>query len=103
VASLAPVTEEIRFITRDECTEFLTTLRHGFGLDPPSDDPEARIARLLGVMPLETMIAAFDRGRIVATLAAFDLELTVPGGVAPMAGTTMVTVQPTAAAAFSLG
>lgn len=39
--------------------------------------------------------AAYDAGTPVATAGAFDLELTVPGAVLPVAGVTWVSVQPT--------
>ncbi len=40
-------------------------------------------------------IGTFDGDRLVGTAAAFSYELTVPGGVLPAAGVTMVGVHPT--------
>lgn len=73
---------------------FRDRLARGFGgdIDEKDQDPTSFLARL----PLERTQAAFDAGEIVGTLGAFGFDVTVPGGSAvPMAGTTMVTVQPT--------
>jgi predicted acetyltransferase len=43
----------------------------------------------------ERAIAAYDGDRIVGTAGIFSLELTVPGGVLPAAGVTIVGVHPT--------
>ena len=51
--------------------------------------------RFVALFPLENNLAAFDDERIVATFGSFNMDLTVPGGAVPMAGTTIVTVQPT--------
>ncbi len=40
-------------------------------------------------------VAAYDGDRIVGTAGAFGYELTIPGGVLPAAGVTIVGVQPT--------
>ena len=40
-------------------------------------------------------IAAYDGKRIVGTAGAFSFELSIPGGVVPAAGVTIVGVQPT--------
>jgi predicted acetyltransferase len=40
-------------------------------------------------------VAAYDGGRIVGTAGIFSFELTVPGGVLPAAGVTIVGVHPT--------
>lgn len=43
----------------------------------------------------ERAVAAFDGGRPVAFSAAYEFELTVPGGAVPTAGVTWVAVLPT--------
>ena len=90
--TLAAVTE-IRFITTDEVPEFRRSIAFGFGGDAVEE--EGADERFLELFPLETIIGAFDHGRVVATFGSFDVDVTVPGGSLPMAGTTIVTVQPT--------
>ncbi len=86
---------EIRFITDEEREAFRLAVIHGFGGDPePSDDTADERFWLLN--PLQTCIAAFDRGKVVATFNSFDLEIAVPGErMVAMAGTSHVTVHPT--------
>jgi predicted acetyltransferase len=84
---------EIRFITDDEVPAFHRAIPFGFGDDLTEE--EGADDRFREIFPLETCIAAFDDGRIVATFGSFDFDVTVPGGTVPMAGTTIVTVQPT--------
>jgi predicted acetyltransferase len=62
-----------------------------FGFDPSPELAE-RFAR---VAEIDRLRAAFDGERIVATFGAYSLQLTVPGGVLPAAGTTVVAVMPT--------
>ncbi len=88
-----PVVTEIRFITEDEVPAFLRAVPFGFGDDLKEDDGTDQ--RFRETFPLETCIAAFEGDRIVATFGSFDFDVTVPGGTVPMAGTTIVTVQPT--------
>jgi len=83
---------EITFITKEEIHDFRQAVSAGFGGDASDGDGEDE--RFLSVFPLETCFAAFDHGRMVGTFGSFDLELTVPGGSVPMAGTTVVTVHP---------
>ena len=87
-----------RPITGDEVPTFLTRLRRGFGQDPSGDDVEAdrEVERFRAVAPLDRTVAAFDGDEMVGTLATFPFEVAVPGSAGlAMAGTTMVTVQPT--------
>src|SRR3954454_24708837 len=56
---------------------------------------EARIERFAKVLPLERMHAAFADGEIVGGAGAFPFELSVPGGVLPCGGVTVVGVYPT--------
>jgi predicted acetyltransferase len=84
---------EIRFITDDEIPAFRRAVAFGFGDDLTEE--EGGDDRFRETFPLETCIAAFDDGQIVATFGSFDFDVTIPGGTLPMAGTTIVTVQPT--------
>jgi predicted acetyltransferase len=60
---------------------------------PPLD--EARIERFAKVLPFERMHAAWEDGRVVGGAGAFAFDLSVPGGVLPCAGVTVVGVYPT--------
>jgi predicted acetyltransferase len=85
---------EIRFIEPDELAAYRQAISFGFGDDGEPD--EEREAHFAAVNPVETSIAAFDRGRMVATFGSYDLDLTLPGGsTVALAGTTHVTVHPT--------
>ena len=85
---------EIRFIEPDEIGQYRRAIGRGFGFDPVGGDDDVRHFEAL--FPVETSIAAFDRGHLVATFGSFDLDITVPGqATVATAGTTVVTVQPT--------
>ena len=85
---------EIRFITDDEVPAFHRAVPFGFGDDLTEE--EGTHERFRELFPLETCIGAFEGDRVVATFGSFDFDVTVPGGATvPMAGTTIVTVQPT--------
>jgi predicted acetyltransferase len=60
--------------------------------EPPRDDDFEPWQRLFEP---DRAIAAYDGDRIVGTAGAFGYQLTVPGGVLPAAGVTIVGVQPT--------
>ena len=82
----------IRPIADSELVAFHRAVNRGFGGDPRPKEDEALIAKILEP---SRSIATFDGDSIVGTCAAFSLDLTVPGVVLPMGGTTMVTVHPT--------
>lgn len=85
---------EIRAIREDEADLFRARLSRAFGAD--LDDDDGSRERFLELFELDRTVAAFDRGDIIGTGGALSFDLTVPGGaVVPMAGTTVVTVQPT--------
>ncbi len=84
---------EIRFITHDDVPAFRRAIAFGFGEDPTEE--EGGDDRFRETIPLQTCIGAFENGRVVATFGSLDFDLTVPVGTLPMAGTTIVTVQPT--------
>lgn len=83
---------QVRTIRPGEVSAFRAALMRAFGGDAVTGDEED--ARFRSVLDPARMIAAFDGGDIVGTTAAFSFEVTVPGAVVPMAGLTMVTVQP---------
>jgi predicted acetyltransferase len=62
-----------------------------FGMEPTDE----RMERFSRNLPLERMHAAFEAGDIVGGAGAFSFELTVPGGVVPTAGVTVVGTYPT--------
>lgn len=85
---------DVRPITESEADLFLARLYSAFGGDPDSDDGARE--RFLELFELERTVAVFEGQDIVGTGGAFSLGLTVPGGATvPMAGTTIITVQPT--------
>jgi predicted acetyltransferase len=85
------VTLTVRPITAAEAPLFCARMARGFGSDARDDDHE----RLLAILAPERTSCAFAGAELVGTCAAFTFDLTVPGGALPMAGTTMITVQPT--------
>ena len=66
-------------------------ISHYFG-GGPDDERAERFAK---VLPLERMHAAFDGDAVVGGAGAFPFQLTVPGGVVPCGGVTVVGVLPT--------
>ena len=89
---------EVRGIEPHEVPAFRAAVAFGFGADvlPEAELTPEAIEGFRAIAPLESMLVAVDGGRVVATFASRDFNLAVPGGATvPMAGTTMVTVQPT--------
>lgn len=82
---------EFRSIDENEFEEFIRAVERGFGGHPTPE--EIAIERSVAEIPRN--MVAIDRGRFVGTTGAYTFELTVPGGVAPMAGVTAVAVNPT--------
>ncbi len=82
---------ELRQPTADEMHRFHCAEGIPFGYDPAPEATE----RALKILEPDRLRAAYDGAQIVATFGAFSLQLTVPGGVVPTAGTTAVTVLPT--------
>jgi predicted acetyltransferase len=62
-----------------------------FGNEP---DPE-KTERFSRVLPLDRMHAAWEDGQIVGGAGAFPFTMSVPGGLLPCGGTTVVGVAPT--------
>ena len=82
----------IRSITADEVRAFLRATELTYGYDIEN---EGRIERFASLFEPDRSQAAFDGDAIVGTLGTFSLEMTVPGGTMPCAGTTIVSVLPT--------
>jgi predicted acetyltransferase len=81
----------LRPIDRSEFPEFYRVLSEAFLQDPHDGDRES----LGTVFEPERSLAAFDDGQIVSTAGIYTRDLTVPGGPRPIAGVTVVSVQPT--------
>ncbi len=62
-----------------------------FGERPRAED----LANWERIFETERAIGAYDGDRVVGTAGAFSFELTIPGGVLPAAGVTIVGVHPT--------
>jgi predicted acetyltransferase len=82
---------EIRPVTRDEVEAFLRTFEGSFHEDPHPED----IKLFSELVEPERTLVAVDGDAMVATAGIFTRELTVPGGVVPVAGVTLVGVLPT--------
>jgi predicted acetyltransferase len=84
---------EIRTVTNvDELRDAAAPFVHYFGRERPDEE---WAERWLKNFTLERMHAAFEGGAIVGGAGAVALQLTVPGGVLPTAGVTVVGVLPT--------
>ncbi len=87
---MTPVVRTCR--SAEELQRAAGAIVHYFGRDRPDD---AWAERWLKNFELERMHAAFDGDAIVGGAGAFSFRLTVPGGVLPAAGVTIVGVLPT--------
>jgi predicted acetyltransferase len=82
----------VRPIEESEFDTFRAKMARGFGADlNPKDEP----VFLREIIEFDRTVAAFDGDELVGTGGAFSFDVTVPGGVLPMAGTTIISVQPT--------
>jgi predicted acetyltransferase len=85
---------EIRTITDDDAELFRIRASRGFGNDADTD--EASMQRFKEIFDYDRTFGVFDGDDMIGTGGALSLGVTVPGGAElPMAGTTVVTVQPT--------
>lgn len=82
---------ELRPVDRTELPAFHRCFAEVFGEDPRDEDRE----RFGWVFEPERSLAVLDANEIVATAGAYTRDLTVPGGPRPVAGVTVVSVQPT--------
>jgi predicted acetyltransferase len=84
---------EIRTVANvEQLRDAVAAITHYFGRDKPD---EQWAERWLKNFELERMHAAFDGDTIVGGAGALTLQMTVPGGVLPTAGVTVVAVLPT--------
>src|SRR5439155_21470077 len=81
---------EIRPIAEDEVDRYVTAIESAFHVIPSTED--LRHSRAL--LEPERTLAVFDGPDVVGSTAAYSLQLTVPGGIVPMAGVTAVAVLP---------
>ena len=81
----------IRPVTEAEYEAYGKCLAPAFGGDYDQDEQ----ARERELIPLAETLAAFEGDRLVGTEGAFRMTVTIPGGEAPMAGVTSVSVLPT--------
>jgi predicted acetyltransferase len=56
---------------------------------------EERIERFRRLMPLDRMFGAFDDAEVIGGAGSFPFQFSVPGGILPCAGVTVVGVSPT--------
>ncbi len=85
---------EIRPIVAEEVPAFRRLVNRAFGGDATED--EAAQARFLDQVDLGRTYVPFEGDELVGTAAAFNFEVSLPGGIATeMAGLTMVSVLPT--------
>jgi len=82
----------VRPVTDEEYPAFAKAVFQGFSDDLQDGD---FVDGFKTVLPIDQTLAAFDGAEIVGTFGSYSLEITVPGGSVPMAGTTVVTVFPT--------
>ena len=83
---------EIRIPTEDHWLELVAVDARAFGWVPN----EKEIAQRRPLMDLTRFRIAVDRGRIVAVVGSFALDMTLPGGATiPASGTTWVSVSAT--------
>jgi len=75
----------------DEFRDAVFAIGQYFALDPM----EERMERFSRNLPIERVHAARESGKIVGGAGAFPFEMTVPGGVVPTAGVTVVGTYPT--------
>jgi predicted acetyltransferase len=75
----------------EEFSQAVFAIGQYFGMEPT----EERMERFSKNLPIERMHAARESGVTVGGAGAFPFELTVPGGVVPTAGVTVVGTFPT--------
>ncbi len=88
------MTIEIRTLEFERRNELRLGTAYAFGWDEAQieGDPDPDFDALHEV---DRARAALDGNQVVGTLTVYSLEMTVPGGTLPTAGTTGVTVHPT--------
>jgi predicted acetyltransferase len=81
----------LRPVTPDEFEAFGEVLSQAFNESPW---PAEAIAQERSVFEFDRSLAAFDGDVIVGTAGAYSFQLTVPGGIAGVAGVSFVSVLP---------
>ena len=76
----------------EEVKHAIAPIAYYFGRSAPDEN---LAERLTGVLPAQRVYAAWEGGRAVGGLGAFQFQLTVPGGRVPAAGVTIAGVLPT--------
>ncbi|HDH03718.1 MAG TPA: GNAT family N-acetyltransferase, partial [Actinobacteria bacterium] len=86
-----PTMLKFRHVREEELDAFWDAMSVAFAFDRDKEDED----HIYKIFEKDRMIAAFDESHLVGTFGAFSLNMTVPGGALPTAGTTIVTVLPT--------
>ena len=81
----------IRPARPEEIPSFSETLGLSFGFDSNAENLE----HFEQLLELDRTRCAFDGSSLVGTSGVYSLDLTVPGGSLPTAGTTLIAVRPT--------
>jgi predicted acetyltransferase len=82
---------EVRRARPEEFTSGIAPVSHYFGSAPT----EENVRRFARVLRPERMHLAEEDGQVVGGASAFEFQFTVPGGIVPCAGVTVVGVLPT--------
>lgn len=81
----------IRALTQEELPEAIRAFQLLFGDEPNEQSQAAEIDPL----DASRCLGAFDQGRIVGHVGIYPLDITVPGGIAPLCAITLVFVDTT--------
>ncbi len=85
------MTLEVQVLGADRVRTAWEVLGTAFSAPPRVEDEQTE----MGVVDPQRFYAAVDGSDVVGTCGSFDLAMTVPGGVRPVAGVTWVAVLPT--------
>jgi predicted acetyltransferase len=85
------VTTTLRTLTPDDLDGAWEVLSHAFGGPTSPEDTKFEFP----LVDPKRFYGTYDGDRMVATGGSFDLAMTVPGGVRPVAGVTWIGVLPT--------
>ena len=85
------MTVQVRHAKANELRSGIAPVSHYFGSEPA----EENVRRFERVLRPERMHLAEEDGHVVGSASAFEFQLTVPGGIVPAAGVTIVGVLPT--------
>lgn len=83
-------TPELQQLTEDKYLAWAQSLVLTFGIDFKPDEDT-----LHDLLDLERTFGHWSDARFVSTVSALPLQMSVPGGVVPCGGTTVITVSPT--------